>query len=191
MKTKTIVGTLVSLVLIVAAFFVGQRYYGSFPWDKEKPLTEAAIDSIVQKSVTEMLNPTFDVVDDVIAYRVMSEDIKQTDSVFNYLPDATVEYVSNVLFNRKEPLNKKSIVHEYQINRNVYDNLPLPPVADTQKNQNTSTSEPLASIELTTEGKTTVTEAPQTRVGNVTISTKDTTIDGKAAVITTNVEKKE
>jgi hypothetical protein len=181
----------VSLVLIVGAFFLGRACYGSFPWDKEKPLTEAAIDSIVQKSVTEMLNPTFDVVDDVIAYRVMSEDIKQTDSIFNYLPDATVEYVSNVLFNRKEPLNKKSIVHEYQINRNVYDNLPLPPVADTQKNQNTSTSEPLTSIELTTEGKTTVTEAPQTRVGNVTISTKDTTIDGKAAVITTKVEKKE
>lgn len=191
MKTKTIVGTLVSLVLIVGAFFLGRACYGSFPWDKEKPLTEAAIDSIVQKSLTEMLNPTFDSVDDVIAYRVISEDIKQTDSIFNYLPDATVEYVSNVLFNRKEPLNKKSIVHEYQINRNVYDNLPLPPVADTQKNQSTSTESPIAELKLEKEENTTVTEAPQTRVGNVTISTKDTTIDGKAAVITTKVEKKE
>ena len=187
---KTIVGTLVSLVLIVAAFFVGQRYYGSFPWDKEKPLTEAAIDSIVQKSVAEMINPTFDAVDDVIAYRIMSEKIKQTDSIFNYLPDATVEYVSNVLFNRKEPLTKKTIVHEWKINRNVYDNLPIPPVADMQKNPSTTES-PIAELRIEKEENTTVTEAPQTRVGNVTISTKDTTIDGKPATITTKVEKKE
>ena len=190
MKTKTIVGTLVSFVLIVAAFFVGQRYYGSFPWDnkEKKPLTEAAIDSIVQKSVAEMINPTFDVVDDVIAYRIMSEKIKQTDSIFNYLPDATVEYVSNVLFNRKEPLNKKSIVHEYQINRNVYDNLPFPPVANMQKNPSTSTESPIAELKIEKEENTTVMEAPQTRA---VTTVKDTTIDGKPATITTKVEKKE
>lgn len=188
MKTKTIVGTLGSLVLIAGAFFLGRACYGSFPWDKEKPLTEAAIDSIVQKSVAEMINPTFGSVDDVIAYRIIFEDIKQVDSIFNYLPDATVEYVSNVLFNRKEPLNKKSIVHEYQINRNVYDNLPLPPVADTQKNPSTGKEPPIAELKIEKEENTTVVEAPPTRV---VTTVKDTTIDGKPATITTKVEKKE
>jgi hypothetical protein len=79
---------------------------------------------------------------------------------------------------------------EYQADtRGIFNNLPNEPVAEQQKSQSTSTSEPVASISLTTEGKTTVTEGQPTRV--VSESVKDTTIDGKVTRITTKVEQHE
>jgi hypothetical protein len=106
------------------------------------------------------------------------------------MPDNIVEKVAGVLINRDGAACKRSIVMEYQADtRGIFNNLPNEPVAEQQKSQSTSTSEPVASISLTTEGNTTVTEAPQTRVVSTTV--KDTTIDGKHATITTKVEKHE
>ena len=187
---KTIIASIVGMIaaVLICAGSVW-CFNGTFPWDKKAPLCEANVDSIVQVSIKDVVNPTFYSVDEVMVYRSLDASQKQLDSAFYALPDKIVEKVAGVLVNRDGAACKRSIVLEYNANRGIFDNLPDAPVAESQKSQNTSTSEPIASINLTTEGKTTVTEAPPTRV--VSESVKDTTIDGKATRITTKVEQHE
>lgn len=188
---KTIIA---SIVGVLAAVFICAAsvwtFNGTFPWDKEAPLSEANVDSLVQLSIKDVANPTFYSIEEVMMYRNLDADQKRLDSTFYAMPDNIVEKVAGVLINRDGAACKRSIVMEYQADtRGIFNNLPNEPVAEQQKSQNTSTSEPVASISLTTEGNTTVTEAPQTRVVSTTV--KDTTIDGKRATITTKVEKNE
>ncbi len=187
---RTIIASIVGLVaaVLICAGSVW-CFNGVFPWDKEAPLNEANVDSLVQLSIKDVVNPTFHSVDEVMVYRSLDADQKKLDSTFYALPDKIVEKVAGVLVNRDGAACKRSIVLEYNANKGIFDNLPDAPVADMPQNQNTSTSEPVASISLTTEGKTTVTEAPPTRV--VSESVKDTTIDGKATRIITKVEQHE
>lgn len=187
---KTIIASIVGLVaaVLICAGSVW-CFNGIFPWDKEAPLSEANVDSLVQLSVKDVVNPTFYSIEEVMVYRNLDADQKRLDSTFYAMPDNIVEKVAGVLINRDGAACKRSIVLEYNANRGIFDNLPNEPVAEQQKSQNTSTSEPVASISLTTESNTTVTEVPQTRVVSTTV--KDTTIDGKKATITTKVEKNE
>lgn len=185
---------LASIVGLLAAVFICAgsvwMFNGTFPWDKEAPLTEANVDSLVQLSIKDVADPTFYSIEEVMVYRNLDAEQKRLDSTFYAMPDNIVEKVAGVLINRDGAACKRSIVMEYQADtRGIFNNLPSEPVAEQQKSQSTSTSEPVASISLTTEGNTTVTEAPQTRVVSTTV--KDTTIDGKKATITTKVEKHE
>jgi hypothetical protein len=187
---KTIIA---SIVGVLAAVFICAAsvwtFNGTFPWDKEAPLSEANVDSLVQLSIKDVVDPTFYSVEEVMVYRNLDADQKRLDSTFYAMPDNIVEKVAGVLINRDGAACKRSIVLEYNANKGIFDNLPDAPVADTPQNQSTSTSEPVASISLTTEGKTTVTEGQPTRV--VSESVKDTTIDGKVTRITTKVEQHE
>lgn len=187
---KTIIA---SIVGVLAAVFICAAsvwtFNGTFPWDKKAPLSEAVMDSIVQLSIKDVVDPTFYSVEEVMVYRNLDADQKRLDSTFYAMPDNIVEKVAGVLINRDGAACKRSIILEYNANRDIFDNLPNESVAEQQKSQNTSTSEPVASISLTTEGKTTVTEGQPTKV--VSESVKDTTIDGKATRITTKVEQHE
>lgn len=188
---KTIVASIVGLL---AAVFICAgsvwMFNGTFPWDKEAPLTEANVDSLVQLSIKDVADPTFYSIEEVMVYRNLDAEQKRLDSTFYAMPDNIVEKVAGVLINRDGAACKRSIVMEYQADtRGIFNNLPSEPVAEQQQSQNTSTSEPVAKIELVEEGNTTVKEAPRTRVVNTTV--KDTTIDGKPATITTKVEKHE
>lgn len=183
----SIVGVLAAVLICAASVWC---FNGTFPWDKKAPLNEAVMDSIVQLSIKDVVDPTFYSVEEVMVYRNLDADQKRLDSTFYAMPDNIVEKVAGVLINRDGAACKRSIVMEYQADtRGIFNNLPNEPVAEQQKSQSTSTSEPVASISLTTEGKTTVTEGQPTRV--VSESVKDTTIDGKATRITTKVEQHE
>lgn len=182
-----------SIVGLIAAMFICAgsvwMFNGTFPWDKEVPLNEANVDSLVQMSIKEVANPTFYSVDEVMVYRNLDANQKKLDSVFYKLPDNIIEKVAGVLINRDGSACKRSIVSEYNANRDIFDNLPDNPVAEKPQNQNPATEQPIANVSIVQEGKTTVTEAPPTRVVSTTV--KDTTIDGKPATITTKVEKHE
>lgn len=182
----SIVGVLAAVLICAASVWC---FNGTFPWDKKAPLNEAVMDSIVQLSIKDVVNPTFYSIEEVMVYRNLDADQKRLDSAFYAMPDNIVEKVAGVLINRDGAACKRSIILEYNANRDIFDNLPNEPVAEQQKSQNTSTSEPVANISLTTEGKTTVTEGQPTKV--VSESVKDTTIDGKVTRITTKVEQHE
>lgn len=178
-------------VLLVATLSIGlyQSKGGTFPWHKTDSKTvEQTIDSLVQLRMHDVANPDFFSVEEIFAYRDVVKQQEQLDSAFYALPADIVENVAGVLIKRDGAACKRSIVLEYNANKDIFDNLPNPPVADTQQSQNTSTSQPVADISLVMEGKTTVTEGQPTRVIE---SVKDTTIDGKATRITTKVEQHE
>lgn len=167
MKTKGIVATIVALVLIVAAFCVGRNNkLLPFLGEKQKPLTEAAVDSIVQLNIQEFVNPHFTSVDEVLLYREMDAEGLEISNTFASIPDEVMTNVVGVLLKRGSEVSKRTIAFEYRLNRQVYDNLPVPPGnTNGQQNQTTTTEKPLASISITKEGTTTVTEAPSTGVG--------------------------
>lgn len=185
MKTKGIVGTIVALVLIVVAFFVGRNDKLPFLGEKQKPLTEAAVDSIVQLNIQEFVNPHFTSIDEVLLYREMDAEGLEISNTFAGIPDEVMANVVGVLLKRGSEVSKKSIAYEYRLNRQVYDNLPVPPGNTNTQNQPTTTEEPLASISITKEGKTTVTEAPSTGVGEGSNASQPTTA-GSTEQTTTN-----
>lgn len=188
---KTIIASIVGLVAAML-ICIGSVwcFNGTFPWDKEAPLTEANVDSLVQLSIKDVVNPTFYSIEEVMIYRNLDADQKRLDSTFYAMPDNIVEKVAGVLINRDGAACKRSIVMEYQADtRGIFNNLPNDPVAEKPQNQNPATEQPIANVSIVQEGNTTVTEAPPTRVVSTTV--KDTTIDGKPATITTKVEKHE
>lgn len=104
------------------------------------------------------------------------------DSIFMSLDQKTLDNVAGVVLNKQHIVTKDDIVHEFIKNRAVYENLPTnnpPDSATTPKTE----EKPLAKIEIIEEGKTTVTEAPPTRVEEKPAGYKDTTVNGKHALI--------
>lgn len=151
-----------------------------------KTSTEQAqvVDSIVDAHIQDVINPVFSSVDDVMTYMDITADIKMIDSVFTSMPKEVIIKVTNVLLNRGDVASKKSIVLEYIAHPDIYPFLGSDTkTPDTSPTASTETKEPVASIQLVNEGKTTVTEAPPTRVEEKSGNYKDTVIDGKPAII--------
>lgn len=133
------------------------------------------------QAVEAIVNPELGSVADVVNFHSTLNSNMQIDSLFMALPETTIIDVSSVLLKSKPTITKKDIVNEYQAHRSIYDNLPKP---DVPKQEASTTTEPLAKVELVNESSTTVTEAPPTRVEEKsTGSYKDTIIDGKQAII--------
>lgn len=129
----------------------------------------------VDTSVENYLNPSMTSPVDVVVVKNNMCTEKEIDSIFCQLSDKTLTDISSVLLKKSPSVTKADVVHEYQANRRIYDNLP------SDKPDSTSTKEsskPIAKIELVKEENTTVTEAPPTRVGY-----KDTVINGKMRLI--------
>ena len=129
----------------------------------------------IDTSVENYLNPSMTSPVDVVVVKNNMCTEKEIDSIFCQLSDKTLTDISSVLLKKSPFVTKADVVHEYQANRRIYDNLP------SDKPDSTSTKEsskPIAKIELVKEENTTVTEAPPTRVDY-----KDTVINGKMRLI--------
>lgn len=105
------------------------------------------------------------------------------DSVFMSLDQKTLENVAGVCLNRLHVVTKDDIVSEFIKNRAVYDNLPVNNPPDTATVQKTTKETPVGPVTIVKEETTTVTEAPPTRVDEPSAGYKDTTINGKKALI--------
>ena len=155
-----------------------------FPASDEQTEMEV-IDSLVNMHVQEIVNPVFSSVDECLVYKDLDDETRKYADVFSSMPEKTVAEVCKVLINREKVASKKAIVMEYLAHPDIYPYLQSPDTLPSNKEQ----KKPL--IELTKESSTTVTEAPQTRVADSKtskISIKDTTIDGKKAVVTTRID---
>ena len=116
----------------------------------------------------------------------------EVDSIFRQLPAKVLTDVTSVLLKRTTNVTKSDIIDEYLTNRAVYDNLPNTEPNDQPSNAAVKDENvPIAEVSLINKGTTTVTEAPPTRVDEVSYSSKDTTIDGKRATIETKITKHE
>jgi len=140
----------------------------------------------VSNCLDSIVNPRLNTTKDVFELQNRLVTNAYIDSVFMSMDQKTLENVASVCLKRLHIVTKDDIVSEFIKNRSIYDNLPPNSSATTieSTSPSTTTEKPIAKIELVEEGKTTVTEAPQTRVeGKPAGSYKDTTINGKKALI--------
>lgn len=140
----------------------------------------------VSVCLDSIVNPRLNTTKDVFELQNKLVTNAYIDSVFVSMDQKTLENVASVCLKRLHIVTKDDIVSEFIKNRAIYDNLPPNSSVTTIESTtppSTTTEKPIAKIELVEEGKTTVTEAPQTRVEEQPAGYKDTTINGKHALI--------
>lgn len=79
---------------------------------------------MVSKMMQEIDNPTFADYSDAVVYQKMEGQWRHQDSVFFSIPGKVMQDVVSVLEKSGEPVTKMSIAHEFEINKQVYMNLP-------------------------------------------------------------------
>lgn len=155
--------------------------------EEKQSQMEQVVDSIVNMHVQEIINPVFSSVDEALVYKSLDADTHKYDEVFSNMDDQTLQKVCEVLLNRHDVCSKKSIVTEFLAHPDVYPFLDNETPPDTLKTDKKGGFK----LELSKEGSTTVTEAPQSRVEDSKhskISIKDTVINGKKATVTTRID---
>lgn len=79
---------------------------------------------MVSKMMQETDNPTFANYSDALVYQKAEGQWRHQDSVFFRIPEKVMRDVVSVLEKSGEPITKKSISHEFEVNKHVYLNLP-------------------------------------------------------------------
>ena len=105
------------------------------------------------------------------------------DSIFMSMNQKTLDNVAGVVLNKHHVVTKDDIVHEFIKNRAVYENLPDNSKATTTVTKTEESTSIAPNVQIVKEGTTMVTEAPPTRVAEKTAGYKDTTVNGKHALI--------
>ena len=143
----------------------------------EKAAVQVCLDSIV--------NPVLTTPSDVFQLQDRLKTNAFVDSVFMSLPPDVLKNVSTVVLKKLYRVTKDNIVGEFLTNRQIYNNLPAPDdTSNVASSTSTTTTTPTKIPGIVHEETTTVTEAPPTRVEeNLANSYKDTTINGKKALI--------
>lgn len=137
----------------------------------------------VSNCLDSIVNPRLNTTKDVFELQNKLVVNAYIDSVFMSMDQKTLDNVAGVVLNKHHVVTKDDIVHEFIKNRAVYENLPSNSSVTEPTSPSTTTEKPIAKIELVEEGKTTVMEAPPTRVEEQPAGYKDTTINGKHALI--------
>lgn len=79
---------------------------------------------MVSKMMQDIDNPTFVDCSDVIEFQRSEGQWRHQDSVFFSIPEKVMRDVVSVLEKSGEPITKRSISHEFEVNKHVYLNLP-------------------------------------------------------------------
>ena len=79
---------------------------------------------MVSKMMQETDNPTFANYSDALVYQKAEGQWRHQDSVFFRIPVKVMRDVVSVLEKSGEPITKRSISHEFEVNKHVYLNLP-------------------------------------------------------------------
>lgn len=82
---------------------------------------------MVSKMMQEIDNPTFADYSNALVYQKAEGQWRHQDSVFFSIPEKVMRDVVSVLEKSGEPITKRSIAHEFEINKHVYMNLPDKP----------------------------------------------------------------
>jgi len=142
----------------------------------------------IETSVENAINPQMISSDEVVAFQIAMATKHNVDSIFLSMSEEAIRAVSTVLLRTSTSVTVQEIVNEYT-HPTILNYNNLPSSKDTSTKLDSSTNKPIASVELVKEEKTTVTEAPPTRVNKTTTTSKDTVVDGKKVTITTTVHE--
>lgn len=143
-------------------------------------VTEEYVDSTVAAGVQNYINPLFNDVDEVLAFRTKYFEGQAIDDVFNTMPEEVLKNVASVCIKREGHVSKRGIVYEYQANADIYNNLPK---SDSTKTS-TSTQVPPTSSSASDQPY----RPDSVPVGRVEYNQHDTTIGGKTYKVRTKTE---
>lgn len=79
---------------------------------------------LVDQRAQDAQDPTFTAVEDLLAYQSKLIESYSLDSAFRAMPKAVLLNVSTVCLKKYGSINKKTILEEYNKNKDVYYNLP-------------------------------------------------------------------
>lgn len=142
----------------------------------------------IEMSVENAINPQMISSDEVVAFQIAMATKNNVDSIFLSMSEEAIRAVSTVLLRTSTSVTVQEIVNEYT-HPTILNYNNLPSSKDVSTKPDSSANKPIASVELVKEEKTTVTEAPPTRVNKTTTTSKDTVVDGKKVTITTTVHE--
>lgn len=143
---------------------------------------EEYVDSTVAAGVQNYVNPVFNTVDEVLAFRAKYLEGQAIDDAFNTMDENVLKNVASVCIRREGHISKRGIVYEYRANANIYNNLPLP---DTTK---TSTNTQIPPTSTAAGGQPY--RSDSIPVGRVEYNQHDTTIGGKTYKVHIKTETK-
>lgn len=98
---------------------------------------------MVSKMMQETDNPTFANYSDALVYQKAEGQWRHQDSVFFRIPEKVMRDVVSVLEKSGEPITKRSISHEFEVNKHVYLNLP-----DKQDQYSAATPPDIPNVEM-------------------------------------------
>lgn len=163
-------------IAIIAIILAVMATLAIIKWKGERFLPKN-YDSSVEVTQADINNPVILSLSDAVDLQKKMKDDMRIDSLFLTMSKVDLNNVIGVLINRGAASMKKvDIINEYAAGRAVYENLPT---QELKSNQTTTQDPPIAEIKLESQGTTTVTEAPPTRVDNSKQPAKDTIINGK------------
>lgn len=181
MKRKiSLIGAYLVSLLFVCTCVIGMcTACDSFKGSDSKAPT--AIDSaLVSQCIYDYFNPEFTSVEEVLDFQYGIREDAEIDSFIRTTSSDKLSNIASVLFKRGERVTIRTLLREYQCNKNVYDNLPTSntPAQDSIKTDNKAMEEPPTGV-----GKSSTKQK--------SISYKDTTIDGKRCLMETKISEYE
>lgn len=181
MKQKfSLLGAYLISLLLVCTCVIGMcTACDSFKGDDSK--APAAIDSaLVSQCIYDYFNPEFTSVEEVLDFQYGIQEDAEIDSFMGTISPDKLSNIASVLFKRGERVTIRTLLREYQCNKDVYDNLPISntPARDSIKTDNKAMEEPPTGV-----GKNSTKQR--------SINYKDTTIDGKKCLIETKISEYE
>lgn len=180
---KFLYGCLIVLIAVLCSAAVNVTLTSCENSPVSKLVTPTIDKAQVALCIDSIINPNLDDFSDVTDLKQRMQTNQYIDSVFLSIPDKTLKDVHSVVSKKTVRVTKGDIVGEFIANRSIYENLPETPDNTSNVTSSTTTTTQLAPG-IVREETTTVTEAPPTRVeDNATGSYKDTTINGKRALI--------
>jgi len=163
-------------IMLIAIVLAVLATLAIIKWKGERFLPKN-YDSSVEVTQADINNPVIISIADALELQQKMNAEREIDSLFLAMGKTDMHNVIGVLINKGATnIKKVDIVSEFKAGRAVYENLPAP---DSKSNQTTTQDPPIAEIKLESQGTTTVTEAPPTRVDNSKQPAKDTIINGK------------
>lgn len=182
MKRKlSLIGVYLCSLLVVCTCVIGMcTSCDSIKRNHDSNNYDTADSAFVVKCVDDYFNPTFTSVEDVLDFQYGIQEDAKIDSFMGTVSPDKLSNIASVLFKRGERVTIRTLLREYQCNKDVYDNLPTSntPARDSIKIDNKAMEEPPTGV-----GKSSMKQK--------SVSYRDTTIDGKKCQIETKISEYE
>lgn len=140
MRLKIVLTSLIA-ILMLSLTTTFSSCNGKTPWDKHENNRDELCDSaLVAEYINRIVDPTFISSAEVIDFVTKVRENAEIDSVFIRIPSDVLVNVATVCIKNNGVTTKREIINELRKNKNIYMNLPAPPLPQQQTSQASSTS---------------------------------------------------